>query len=135
MFVLPLQNPAQECFTAEIVPGHALILPQPFFNRGLGADASVVHSRQPHHFATLHPRKPRQDILDGIVENVTKGENTSYVWWRYNNRERRLRRFGVGTKCVRVEPALIPFWLNYFRIVSFRQLGHESSARFQDASR
>ena len=78
---------------------------------------------------------PRQNILDGSVKDVTESENASDVWGRYNDRERRLRRFRVGMKCVRVEPTLIPLWLNRFRIVSLRQLGHESSARFRDASR
>src|SRR2546430_16470946 len=135
MFVLQFQNPAQEFFAAEIAPGHAFIFAQPFLDCRLRADSSVIHPRQPHHFPPPHPRMPRQNILDGSVKDVTESENASDVWGRYNNRERRLRRFGVGMKCGLIEPALIPLWLNCFRIVSFRQLGPESRARLRDASR
>src|SRR5213082_103828 len=97
MFVLPFQNPAQEFFAAEIAPGHAFIFAQPFLDCRLRADSSVIHPRQPHHFPPPHPRMPRQNILDGSVKDVTESENASDVWGRYNDRERRLRRFRVGS--------------------------------------
>src|SRR4029079_12297864 len=132
MFVLPFQNPAEEFFAAEIASSHPLIFAQPFLDCRLRANSSVIHPRQPHHFPPLHPRMPRQNILDGSVKDVTERENAIEVWGWYNNRERRLRRFGIGMKCLCVEPALIPFWLDCFRIVSFRQLRHERGARFRD---
>src|SRR5437868_8691393 len=124
MFVLPCQNAAKEFFATEIASGHAFIFEQPFLDCRLSADSSVIHPRQPHRFPPLHPRMPRQNVLDGIVKDVTESENASDVWGRYNNRECQLRRFGVCVKCVCIEPTLIPLWLNYFRIVSLRQLGH-----------
>src|SRR5436305_1717645 len=107
MFVLPFQNEAKEFFATEIASCHAFIFEQPFLDCRLRANSSVIHPRQPHHFPPLHPPMPRQNILDGSVKDMTKSENASDVWGRYNNRERRLRRFGVGMKCVCVEPARI----------------------------
>ena len=124
MFVLPFQNPFQEFFAAKIATRHAFVFAQPFLDRRLSPDAGVVRSRQPQNFITPHPRAPRQNVLNGVVKHVTQGKDTGDIWWRDHDREPRLRRFGVGTKCLSVEPALIPLWLNCFWIVSFRQLRH-----------
>jgi hypothetical protein len=76
---------------------------------------------------SLHSRAACENVLDGIVKNVTKGEDASDVWRRYHDREPRLCRFGVGMKYAAVEPSLVPFWLNYFWIVGFRQLGYRDT--------
>src|SRR5205823_10080964 len=58
VFVLPLEHALEKSFAAEIVPRNAFVFAKPFLNRGLGADAGMVHSGQPKHFEALHSRAP-----------------------------------------------------------------------------
>ena len=72
---------------AEVVTRDAFILAQPLFDRGLGADPGVIHSRQPKHFKSVHPRAPRQNILNRIIQNVAEGEHAGDVRRRHHDRE------------------------------------------------
>src|SRR6266496_526469 len=118
MFVLPLQNAPQKFFTPQISTRYALIFAKPFFNRGLGSDASMVHTRQPKHFEAMHTRAARENILDCVVENVAERQHTGDVRRRHYDRERWLRRSGIGCETALRQPARIPLFFSGLRSVS-----------------
>ena len=91
MFLLPIQHAAQKFFAAKIVARFLFRSQQKLFDSGLRSDAGVVHAWQPKHFESLHPRAPGENVLDRIVQNVTKRQDAGDVRWRHDNRECRLR--------------------------------------------
>src|SRR5436853_7542202 len=98
MLILPFQNTLKKNFPAEIMTGHAFVLPEPFLDRGLGADPGVIHSGQPQHFKPPHSSATDQNVLDRIIQHVPKSEDAGDVWRRHHDRERRLRRLSVSLK-------------------------------------
>src|SRR3954462_14581360 len=71
-----------------------------------------------------HPRASREDILDGVVQDVPEREDASDIGRRDNDRERGLCRMRIGMEVATLEPALIPLWFNGGGIVGFCQFGH-----------
>ena len=137
VFVLPFQYALEKFCATEIVTRHAFVFAQPFLDRGLRSNPGVIHPRQPKHFESLHPRAPRENVLNRVVQNMPEREHTGDVRRRHHDRERLLLRTRVRFEVVMVDPTLIPFRLDGFRIVSFRKLSHceqssEASARLQN---
>jgi hypothetical protein len=137
VFVLPFEHALKKFLAAEIVARDAFIFAQPFFDRSLRSDSSVIHAWQPKHFKALHPRAPRENILNRVVQDVPECQNAGDIRRRHHDRERLFLRTRVRFKIAIVDPTLIPLWLDGSRIVGFRKLNHrgessEAGARLQN---
>ncbi len=71
------------------------------FDHGLRGDPGVIGARQPEHFLAQHARAPGEDVLDGVVQDVPKGEHAGDVRRRDDDGIRRLGRSGVGRETSR----------------------------------
>src|SRR5439155_7906831 len=125
---LPFPGLLEEFFAADVV---AVFDESLFFERalddGLGGDAGVVGAGEPEDFATEHARAAGEDVLDGVVEDVAKGEDTGDVGWGDDDGisralSRNARR--VGDETFPVKPELIPFRLDRLWIVGFGDFRH-----------
>ena len=112
------------------------VLPQIFLHGGLGSDSGMIHPRQPKDFESLHPRAPRENVLDRIVQHMAERQHARDVRRRHHDRERRLRRIRICYEIAILQPSLIPFRFNGIRIVPLGKFSHrdqssESGARLQ----
>ena len=136
MLVLPLQHATQKFFATEIVARFVLGPAQIFLHRGLSSDSRMIHSRQPKDFEPLHPRAASENVLDRVVQNMAEREHARDVRRRHHDRKRWLRRLRICHEIAILQPALIPFRFNRFRIVPLGKFSHrdqssESGARLQ----
>ena len=83
---------------------------------GLGSNGGMVGAGYPAGILTLHPRAADEDVLNGVVKHVTHVQHTGDVGWGDNHRIR-LSAIGFGTEKLVVKPVLIPFRLNFLRVV------------------
>src|SRR6185437_5604332 len=109
VFLRPFDDAPDEFLATQIVPRLVFRLPQILFHRGLGPDAGVIGSGEPENFEALHPRAPRENVLDRVVENVAERQDAGDVWRWNNDGVRRLRRMRVGPEISGFFPARVPF--------------------------
>ena len=83
---------------------------------GLSGNRSVVGTRHPAGILAFHAGAAHQNILNGIVQNVSHVQHTGYVWrWDYHGIW--LAAIGLRAEQLVVKPILIPFFLYICRIV------------------
>ncbi|OPY86791.1 MAG: hypothetical protein A4E72_01612 [Syntrophus sp. PtaU1.Bin208] len=85
----------------------------------LGGDARVIHSRHPEGIETLHALEADDHILQRVVQGMPHVENPRHIGRRDYNGERRLLPLVLGMKITRIQPVLIPPFLNFLRFVRF----------------
>jgi len=79
MFFLPLPDSPNELLAAEIVTLDSFFLAQLPFDHGLRRDPGMIGSWQPKHFLSEHARPAGQNILNGVVQNMTQGKDAGHV--------------------------------------------------------
>src|ERR1043166_914686 len=129
MFVLPFEHSPQEFFTTEIMARFVFGSAQIFLYSGLGSDPRMIHSRQPKHFESLHPRAARENVLNRMVQNMAEREHARDVRRRHHDRKRLFRRRRICYEIAILQPALIPLRFNCIRIISLWKLCHRASIR------
>jgi len=67
----------------------------------------VIGSRKPKDFATEEASASGEDILDGIIENVAKGEDAGDVGWRNDDGVARFLGIWVGPVVVTFVPLAV----------------------------
>ena len=67
----------------------------------------MIGPRKPQHFATEEASSAGEDILNGVIENVTKGEDSGDVGWWYDDGVTRFLGIGVGTVVVTFVPLTV----------------------------
>ena len=124
VFFLPFPDPPHELFAPEIVARFSFLLAQPFLHHRLRCDAGVVESGQPEHFVPSHARATGQNVLDRVVEHVSKSEHAGHVRRRNHDRITRLRRSWIGMEESFREPVGIPLRLDRLRFVRLWDFRH-----------
>ena len=107
ILVFPLPDLGHQRVTPKIITmfDHPL-LAQRLLHHILRRNPRMVSARKPHHLMTGHPRPPRQNVLDRVVQHMTHGQDPRHIRRRDDNRILGLRRFLVRTKTPGVEPPL-----------------------------
>ena len=67
----------------------------------------MIGPRKPKHFATEEASSAGEDILDGVIENVAKGEDASDVGRRDDDGVARFFGIWVGTVVVTFDPLAV----------------------------
>jgi hypothetical protein len=106
--VLPVPNPLQELFPAQVIPGQTL-LAQLLFHLDLGGNARMVHTGNPEGIIALHPLKADDAVLQGRVHGVTHVQLAGDVGGRHNDSEGLLVLVPL---CVEIA-ALLPHLVNF----------------------
>ena len=122
MFVGPVPSVLQELVASEVGLLNAL-LGETFHHFGLGSDAGVVGSWHPKGVLAFLTRATHEDVLDSVVEHVAHVKHTGDVGWRYHDSVG-FALIGNRLKQVVVNPVLIPFVLDRFRVVLSSQSVH-----------
>ena len=124
VFLLPFEDAPQKFFAPKIAARFLLRLSQMFLDGCLRSHAGVVRARQPEHFVAQHSRAARQNILDRVVQDVPKSQNSGDIRRRDHDRIRGLGRIRVRPETSGFLPARVPLWFDSARIVGLWQLGH-----------
>ncbi len=77
------------------------------FDNGLRGDARVIGPRKPKDFATEEASTSGEDVLDGVIEDVTKGEDSGDVGWRNDDGVTRFLGIWVGPVVVTFVPLAV----------------------------
>ena len=67
----------------------------------------MIGPRKPQHFATEEASASGEDILNGVIENVTKGEDSGDVGWWYDDGVTRFLGIGVRPVVVAFVPLTV----------------------------
>ena len=81
VFLLPHPHALEELLAADVAFGFLFLLANLLFHHSFRGDAGVVGAREPEDFPAVHARLAAEDVLDGVVEDVAKGEDTGDVGW------------------------------------------------------
>ncbi len=103
---LPLPGSFQEFLAAYIFLGKPLFS-HLFNNLYLGSNAGMIRAGKPQGIIPLHPPKPYENILQGIVQGVPHMELTCNIRWGYHNTEGLLFPVNLGVKIVLLHPSVI----------------------------
>ncbi len=87
VLILPLPDTLHEGFATEVMARLALDFLQPFFDDGLSRDAGMVRTRHPESFEAAHAMPADLNILQRVVECMTKMQRPGYIGWRDNDCE------------------------------------------------
>ncbi len=115
MLVGPVPGMLEELLTGQVVLLDALFS-QTLHHLGLGGYRRMVGTGHPAGILALHPCTTHKDILNCIVEHVTHVEHTSHIGRRNDNRVG-LAAIGLRTEQLIVNPILVPFTFDLFRVV------------------
>ena len=85
----------------------------------LRGDAGVIGAGQPEHFLAVHARLAGEDVLDGVVEDVTHRKHAGDVRRGNDDGIRGLGRLRIGGETILFQPEVIPLVLDGLRFVSF----------------
>ena len=118
---LPFPDALEESLAAEIVAGDVLGVLEELLHLGLGGDAGVVGSRHPADLATAHLLEADQDVLQGVVQHMAKGEHPGHVGRGDDDRVGGLGRGGVAAEVAAPLPLRVPPLFGDRRIIG---LGH-----------
>ena len=119
---LPLPDALDELLAAQVVARKALA-GQLALDDVLRRDARVVHARQPQHLVALHAPAAAHRVHQGVVERVAHVQRTGDVRRRQYDRERRLRRRGVGGEVPGRYPAVVHRCFLGGRVPGTRKVG------------
>jgi hypothetical protein len=72
VFFFPFPNTLEEFFSTQVVTGLSCCFTEFLFNADLGSDTSVVRARKPQNFGAILTSSASQDVLNGVIEDVTK---------------------------------------------------------------
>jgi hypothetical protein len=84
----------------------------------------MVGAWQPKNFFAIHPRFAREDILDGIIEDMPHMEHARDVRGRDYNGVGGLRGFRISDKTILVQPKGIPLGFDSLGFVGFWYFSH-----------
>ena len=106
---LPLPDPPDQLFAAQVVARQVLLFLQPPLDDRLRGDAGVVRARHPQRLEALHAFHADQDVLQGVVQGVPQVQRTGDVGRRDHDRERRPAAIGFGLEeSLRLPPGVQP---------------------------
>ena len=88
VLLLPLPDLLQEGFATEVVAGLFLLLAELPLDDGLGGDARVVGAGEPEDLVPGLAGAASEDVLKGVVENVTEGQDSGDIRRRDDDRVR-----------------------------------------------
>ena len=121
VLLLPLPDPLEELFPAQVIAAEALVDPQVLLHLHLGGDAGVVHAGEPEGGVALHPLEAGEDVLEGAVQGVAHMELPGDVGGRHDDGEGLFRGVRVAVEAPGVFPHLIDAALHLLGFVHFRQ--------------
>jgi hypothetical protein len=130
VFLLPGPDAFKEFVASDIMARFAFFLPELFLDLHLGGDAGVIGAGEPEDLLAIHTRFAAENILNGVVENVTHVKHAGDIRWRNDNGIRRTLvadTRGIGDETFSVQPELVPFVFHRLRFVSFWDVGHGNS--------
>src|SRR5262249_9633297 len=104
----PCPDTFHQCRTPQVVPRFFFLLQEAFFDNRLSGNARVVSSRHPQDFVALHAPPADEDVLQGVVESMTKMQCAGDVRRWYHNAVRPPAARRVCVKISFVQPELIP---------------------------
>ncbi len=90
-------------------------------NFNLGCNTCMVRPRLPERIITLHPLKPNQDILHGIVQRMSHVELSRDIWRGNHNGKRLFIMVHLRVKILFVHPFLIQSVLYALRVIGLCQ--------------
>ncbi|MBA7672118.1 hypothetical protein ES703_80291 [subsurface metagenome] len=85
VFVFPGLHAGDEVLACKVRSPLALLRQDTFLNDRLGGDAGVVGPGHPESIVFLHPAEPNQDILQCIIQRMSKVQRCRYVRRRDND--------------------------------------------------
>ncbi len=94
------------------------------FDNGLRGDARVIGPRKPKDFATEKASTAGEDILDGVIENVAKGEDAGDVGRRNDDGIARFLGIGVSPVVVTFVPLVVKAIFHLGGFVGWGEFGH-----------
>ena len=106
VLLLPLPDPFQELFPAQVVAGQAL-LAELLLHLDLGGDAGVVGAGHPQGGIALHPLGADQDVLQGVVKGVAHVELAGDVGGRQHDGIGLFVFVHLGVEEAAVQPELV----------------------------
>ena len=113
---LPLPDPFDEFFTAEVVPCDSLFR-QFLLDDVLRCYSGMVHPRHPEGVVALHPLVPNDDVLQHIVECMTHVQHSRDVRRGNDDGKRVFRRWVRRMEIVMVEPVPVPLFLRFTGLI------------------
>src|SRR5207237_3982497 len=96
-------------------------------------DAGMVGAGQPERLIAQHAGATGEDVLDGVVEHVAKGEDAGDVGRRDDDGIGRFGRPGVSDEAFALEPELIPLRLDGSRVVCFGYFRHNDLTTYRES--
>ena len=93
---LPLPDLLEEGFAAEVVAGLFLLLAELALDDGLGGDAGVVGAGKPENLVSRLAGAAGEDVLQGVVEDMSEGQDPGDIRRGDDDREGRGRGGGIG---------------------------------------
>ena len=115
VLLLPFPGVLEEFLAADVLLGdaHGLELRD---DLGFGGDGSVVRARHPARILAVHAGVADEDVVQGIVQDVTHVQDARHVGRRDHDRVRFLL-IGFGMEELVVQPVGVPFVLHFRGIV------------------
>ena len=116
----PLPCPLKELFPCDILLFNTFFLKLLYY-LDLCRNTGMVRTGLPQGIITLHPLKPDNDILYGVV-HMAHVELSGNVGRRNHNRKRLFASVYLGMKILAVQPFLIKLFFNVLGIISLCQV-------------
>ena len=92
ILIPPFPDILKKLFATEIVARHPFFA-ELFFNNGLSSDTGMVGTRKPESFLTRHALITDKNILQRVIQNMTKSKTAGDIWRRHKHRIRLLPSF------------------------------------------
>ena len=121
VLLLPLPDPLEELFAAQVIAGLALLDTQLLLHLDLGGNAGVVRTGQPQRGIALHPLETGQDILEGRVQGVAHVELARDVGRRHDDGEGFFLGVGVALEAAGLLPHLVDAALHLLGLIHLWQ--------------
>ena len=118
VFFFPFLGMFEEFFPTEVVFVQILIA-EVAFDFGLGGDASMIGPRKPEYVFPFLTSPAAEDVLDGVVEHMAHGEDSSDVGWGDDDAVGLPKVFGVSLEAFPVQPLGVPAIFDVCGLVFF----------------
>ena len=107
IFLLPVPDPLQEFFAAQIVASKPFLLAQGLLHLDLGGNAGMVGAWKPQGLVALHPLKAGEDVLKRGVKRVAHVKLSRNIGRGHYDGKRFFIRIGLGLEASAVHPHFI----------------------------